>query len=684
MSLEGEATPWRPAARKSKGEGRSLQGVARGDAVLRSFNSKAMRPYVCGDAAVLLAGPSPGLLQVAGEAELLKVLGDREVLVVADAKALLAARNPLAAVVESCPAAIVVVGMPGDVAPTLAAFPSLPAVLQAPVSAIALERAARFARELAGRKSALSTLEIQLDRRNAELSELNQIGAALSAERDLKTLLALILTKSRHITSADAGSLYLIDKGGKSGQPDALRFVLPQNDSVTVAFQESRMPLNEESIAGHVALGGRAVSVADAYELPPGTPYSFPRSFDQKSGYRTKSMLVVPMRDHQGEIIGVIQLINKKTDATTLLQPSSVVDRLVVSFDRLDLDLMMSLASQAAVAITNARLIEDIKSLFDSFVLASVTAIESRDPTTSGHSNRVAELTVGLAQKIDGVSSGLFAPVSFTRDQIQEIRYASLLHDFGKVGVREKVLVKAKKLYFGEMLAVRQRFGMIKRTLEADFLRAKIACLESGSSREELSVLEGRHAKEQADIDRALELISRSNEPALLEADTANALLELPGRSYLDVDGVKRPYITPNELEALSIRRGSLSEQERVEIESHVTHTFRFLSQIPWTGEFARVPEIAFAHHEKLDGTGYPRRLGAKDIPLQSRMMTISDIFDALVAWDRPYKKAVPVEQALSILDDEARGGKLDTELLKVFIDARVFELTARRAAGGA
>jgi len=401
-----------------------------------------------------------------------------------------------------------------------------------------------------------------------------------------------------------------------------------------------------------------------------------------KSGYRTKSMLVVPMRDHQGEIIGVIQLINKKRDAAAVLKPSSVVERVVVSFDELDLDLVMSLASQAAVALVNTRLIEGIKALFESFVGASVTAIESRDPTTSGHSGRVAELTVGLAHKIDGASSGLYAPVRFSLDQIQEIRYASLLHDFGKVGVREKVLVKAKKLFFGEMLALRQRFGVIKRTVEADYLRAKVACLEAGGGREELLALEADHARKQAEIEIALEVIAKSNEPSVLDGETAHALLELPAKSYLDVDGVTRPYITANELEALSIKRGSLSEQERIEIESHVTHTFRFLSQIPWTGEFARVPDIAFAHHEKLDGTGYPRRLKAADIPLQSRMMTISDIFDALVAWDRPYKKAVPVPKALDILNDEAKQGKLDRELLQVFIEAKVFELTARRAAG--
>jgi HD-GYP domain-containing protein (c-di-GMP phosphodiesterase class II) len=555
-------------------------------------------------------------------------------------------------------------------------------VLAGPVSTLALERASKFAQDLARRKNKVSTLQGELARRNTELSELNKIGAALSAERDIKRLLTLILDKSRQITAADAGSLYLVVQGKDPGQPDTLKFVLAKNDSVQVAFQELLMPLDQTSIAGYVAVNGTAVNVADAYELPAGTPYNISRSFDVKSGYRTKSMLVVPMRDHQGDIIGVIQLINKKTDPAAILKPSSLVDRLVVSFDGLDLDLVMSLASQAAVALVNTRLLEDIKALFGSFVQASVTAIESRDPTTSGHSERVAELTMGLAKRVDGASAGIFAPVRFTHDQIQEIKFASLLHDFGKVGVREKVLVKAKKLYFGEMLALKQRFGVIKRTVEADYLRLKVSALETGASKDAIMALEVAHAQRQTDIDQALELIARSNEPSLLDGEAAKALTELPTLSYLDVDGVHRPYITANELESLSIRRGSLSDQERTEIESHVTHTFTFLSQIPWTGEFARVPEIAFAHHEKMDGTGYPRKLRANEIPLQSRMMTISDIFDALVAWDRPYKKAVPVEKALWILNDEAKQGKLDSDLLQVFIEARVYELTARRAAG--
>lgn len=641
-----------------------------------------MPTYVLGDPSALLAESRPDLVPVADAAQLLRLLADRDTLVVADAKLMLGAADLLSPAFAAGVSVPIVVGRPEDVTSTLTAFASVPAVLLAPVSNVALDRAARFAREVAGRKSAVSDLEGELARRNAELSELNKIGAALSAERDISRLLSLILDKSRKITAADAGSLYLVVRGEAPGQPDSLRFALAKNDSVPIAFQESRMPLDQTSIAGYVAVQGTAVNVADAYELPAGTPYSISKSFDLKSGYRTKSMLVVPMRDHQGEIIGVIQLINKKTEPAAILKPSSLVDRLVVSFDDLDLDLVMSLASQAAVALVNTRLIEDIRALFESFVQASVTAIESRDPTTSGHSGRVAELTVGLAQRIDGASVGVYAPVRFSRDQIQEIRYASLLHDFGKVGVREKVLVKAKKLFFGEMLALRQRFGVIKRTVEAEYLRAKVAKLEAGASRDELLLLDAEHATRQAGIDAALEVIVRSNEPTVLEAETAQALFELPALSYVDLDGVARPYITAHELDALSIRRGSLSEQERIEIESHVTHTYRFLSQIPWTGEFARVPEIAFAHHEKLDGTGYPRRLRAAEIPLQSRMMTIADIFDALVAWDRPYKKAVPVERALSILDDEAKQGKLDADLLRVFVEARVYELTARPGGG--
>jgi HD-GYP domain-containing protein (c-di-GMP phosphodiesterase class II) len=346
-----------------------------------------------------------------------------------------------------------------------------------------------------------------------------------------------------------------------------------------------------------------------------------------------------------------------------------------------DEELVTSLASQAAVAYENTRLIQEIKNLFDSFVRASVTAIESRDPTTSGHSGRVAILTVGTAERVDALDTGPFREVRFTRDQLQEIRYASLLHDFGKVGVREKVLIKGKKLYIGEMMVVRQRFAYIKRTLEAEHLRAKLDQVLAGrASPELLAQMDRTYDERQHEVDGLMRMITQANEPTILEEESFRALMDLPNRSFSDMDGNQLPFLTPNEVQALSIRRGSLSEKERREIESHVTHTYRFLSEIPWTGEYRRVPEIAYAHHEKLDGTGYPRKLPAADIPIQSKMMTICDIFDALVAWDRPYKKSVPVERALHILGDEAASGKLDKDLLGIFVEAKVYEKTLPKA----
>jgi response regulator RpfG family c-di-GMP phosphodiesterase len=306
-----------------------------------------------------------------------------------------------------------------------------------------------------------------------------------------------------------------------------------------------------------------------------------------------------------------------------------------------------------------------------------VTAIESRDPTTSGHSGRVATLTVGIAEAMDRLTTGPFREVTFTRDQLQEIHYASLLHDFGKVGVREKVLIKGKKLYVGEATLVRQRFAYIKRTLEAQHLRAKLEQVLSGRAVPELlAQMDREHEAQQAETDQLLQMVLQANEPTILEEDVVRALHDLPSRTYADMEGNRHPYLTPEELGALCIRKGSLTERERRDIESHVTHTFNFLSQIPWTGEYKRVPEIAFAHHERLDGSGYPRQLTAADIPIQSKMMAIADVFDALAAWDRPYKKAVPVERALDILRDEAHIGKLDGAILDLFVAARIYEKT--------
>ena len=605
------------------------------------------------------------------------------ILVLADADRLDAERDALAQWVKSGDARrtlLVGVATLADADGLIRRHPYLDDVMEKPVTALRLRL--RLDRALDGLNSrrVIQQLDTALARKSQDLHELNNIGVALSAQRDINKLLELILAKSRAITASDAGTLYLVKRGKEQGGGDRLGFELAQNDSVPVSFEQFTVPLDESSIAGYVALSGQIVNLADAYQLAPGTPFTISRSWDERSGYRTKSVLVVPMRDHQGTVIGVVQLINKKRDTKAVLRPVALVDEAVVPFTSVDEELVSSLASQAAVAFENTRLIQDIRHLFDSFVRASVTAIESRDPTTSGHSARVATLTVGLAEKVDAISAGPFREVSFTRDQLQEINYASLLHDFGKVGVREKVLIKGKKLYVGELLLLRQRFAYIKRTLEAEHLRAKLEQVSAGqASPELLGQMDRAYEKSQEEIDQILGMILQANEPTILEEESFRALMDLPNRTYTDGEGNRQPFLSPNELSALSIRKGSLSEKERREIESHVSHTFRFLSEIPWTGEFRRVPEIAYAHHEKMDGTGYPRKLAATDIPIQSRMMTISDIFDALVAWDRPYKKSVAVERALDILRDEARTGKLDIQLLDIFVEAKVYEKTLPR-----
>ena len=638
----------------------------------------------------LIAGELPAGItteEVDGLASLQSALeGKGSTLVLADAAHLDSERAALETWVRSGGnrrALLVCVAEPSEADEIVRRHPFIDDVLMKPVTAGRLRLRLERALDTINSRRVIEQLDSALVRKSQELHELNSIGVALSAERDINKLLELILAKSREITAADAGSLYLV-KRGKEHDPsadDQLSFELTQNHSVSVPFEKRTVPLNETSISGYAALTGNIVNVADAYHLPAGTPYKISRSFDEKSGYRTKSMLVVPMRDHDQKVIGVIQLINKKRDAKVVLRPVSLVEETVIPFTSVDEELASSLASQAAVAFENTKLIQDIRHLFHSFVKASVTAIESRDPTTSGHSGRVATLTVGLAEALDSLDHGPFRDVTFTPDQMQEINYASLLHDFGKVGVREKVLIKGKKLYVGEMLLIRQRFSYIKRSLEADYLRAKLEQIQSGrGSADLLAQMDRNYDQGKDELDQILKMVLQSNEPTILEEESFRTLMDLTTRTFTDLEGNRQPYLTPNEVSALSIRKGSLSEKERREIESHVTHTFHFLSQIPWTGEFRRVPEIAYAHHEKMDGTGYPRRLSASQIPLQSRMMAISDIYDALVAWDRPYKKAVAVERALDILRMEAGSGKLDAPVLDVFVEAKVYEKTLPRA----
>ena len=511
--------------------------------------------------------------------------------------------------------------------------------------------------------------------REREIAELTRIGVALSTERDLPTLLAMILEQARHLSSADAGSLYLVER--RDGAEPVLRFKLSQNFTLpALPFAEYTVALDASSVAGAVAVTGEAIAFDDAYALGPADRFAFNRSFDEKFGYRTRSMVTIPMRTHRDETVGVLQLINRKRSANARLATADDVAREVVPFDAYAVTLVSALASQAAVAIENGQLYADIERLFEGFVMASVTAIESRDPTTSGHSSRVAALTTALATAVDRSASGPYASVRFTREEMRELRYASLLHDFGKVGVREQVLVKQKKLYPSDLALIRHRFEFLLQRADLQYERERAQyLLEHGRADYEAARqrLDRARAESRDQLTRFLDAIVRANEPTVLPEGTFGELHEIAARLYVDFDGTEQALLRDDELRYLMIDRGNLDERERREIESHVTHTYRFLDQIPWTRELRGIPGIAWGHHEKLDGTGYPRGVHAGDIPVQTRMMTISDIYDALTATDRPYKRAVPVERALAILGDEAKHGHLDAALLAAFVEARVY-----------
>jgi len=412
-----------------------------------------------------------------------------------------------------------------------------------------------------------------------------------------------------------------------------------------------RTPLGV-GIAGTVAQTGNAINLPDAYGDP-----RFNRAVDLSTGYRTTSLLCVPMFNATGDVVGVIQALNKRGGV----------------FGEDDEELLLALGGQAASAVENALLHEEIQRLFEGFVKASVVAIESRDPTTAGHSERVARLTLGLAAAVEQDDKGAYAGIHFTPEQRMEIRYAALLHDFGKVGVREHVLVKANKFHPHELAMVEARFDYARRSLEAESLKRQRDRIIAGESPgkvllEEEGVLEAR----LREIDAALELVRRCNKPTVLPAGISGPLAELARVGFPGPDGTRHTLLSETEVDLLSIPKGSLSPAERLEIQSHVTHTFRFLSQIPWTRNLKRVPEIAAAHHEKLDGTGYPLAIPAESIGIESRMMAIADIFDALTVSDRPYKKAVAPDLALEIIEAEVKEGKLDGDLFRVFHEADV------------
>ena len=531
-------------------------------------------------------------------------------------------------------------------------------------------------------------VDAQLDQ-----EDLINIGKSLSGEKDMEKLLRLILYLSKKITGADAGSIYLVEEDEAGTK--RLRFKYSHTFSRVIPLEEFVMDMNKKSISGYVAVTGEVLNIPDAYKISELAPYKFNPYFDRQHNYISRSQLVVPMKNHLNEIIGVIQLLNSKeshragkkyeNEAFEIqLDTLKDFDEYVVTFDERYNSLMEAIAGQAAVAIENNRLINQIQMQFEEFVKASVTAIESRDPATSGHSFRVAEICKELAAAVNDVAAGYLGSFHFTENDIRELEFASLLHDFGKVYIDLNIFQKAKKLYPKDLENLKLRLDYLYRFMELGYNSREIEMLDSLTRQSGTCTADDvkkLHDEKTARLNRITEIkaiLVQLNEPTITDRDPETTLkeilAEIEGLECIDPSGGRIDILTLSDRTNLMIKRGSLNDEERCEIESHVIETYKFVSKIPWPPEYRRIPEIALRHHEKLDGTGYPDKLKGRDATsLQSRMMSIADIFDALVAQDRPYKKSVPIDRVIKILKEEAGANKLDPDLVDLFIDKQIY-----------
>ncbi|MCG6946700.1 MAG: GAF domain-containing protein [Deltaproteobacteria bacterium] len=490
-----------------------------------------------------------------------------------------------------------------------------------------------------------------------QIKRLNQIGIALTSETHLPTLLELIVLEVRGFTRADAGSLYSVDR-------NQLRFEVAQNDTLAArknevyeSFRPYPMPLDKTSIAGYVAITGETLNISDVYELAGDEEYRFNPAFDDRNRYRTRSMLVVPIRTHQNEILGVLQLINSLDEQNN-----------VIVFDSEQEDLVASLASQAAATIQNARLINAVHEIFAALVRYSASAIDARSPHTAGHSRRVATYSMRLARSVNEETEGILADMFFSDKELEELNYAAWLHDIGKIGVREELLERVDRLTPASMELISTRFEAIKLAVARDFESRRR--VEGGSKETDHIELE----KRLREVDKDLEFIRKINKAMRLNTEEIRRIEKIQTKSFRNARGEVRAYLSEAEVHHLSLPSGNLTGKEFQEVRGHVLQTLNIINKIPFTNDLERIPVIAAAHHEKLDGSGYPLGLTASDITIQARILGIADVYDALTASDRPYRGAMPVQEALQHLIKEVEEGKLDRNLVDLFVRKKLYE----------
>ena len=519
------------------------------------------------------------------------------------------------------------------------------------------------------------------------LEQLNEIGASLSAERNIDRLLESILLAAKTITRADGGTLYLLteEDGAKR-----LKFEIMRTESLNIAmggttgtpipfypihlYGKDGKP-NNQMVAAFAALTGQTVNIADAYTAE-GFDFNGTRNFDKKTGYRSKSFLTVPMKNHENETIGVLQLINSQ-------EPASGE---VVAFSDADQSLAESLASQAAIALTNRQLINQLEALFESFIAMINTAIDEKSPYTGGHCQRVPELTMMLAEAVNETKPGPFRDFDMSDKDRYELKIAGLLHDCGKVTTPVHVVDKATKLeaIFDRIHLVDTRFEVLKRDAEIELLRASAALQQQGldelSLRERGNQLEQSYKARLRQFDQDREFLRKCNIGGeFMPPEAQEHVKKIAEYKWLDQSGNTAHFLTDDEIENLSIPRGTLTGKEREIINYHIIATIKMLEALPWPKHLRHVPEYAGGHHERMDGKGYPRGLTREQMSVQARVMGIADIFEALTARDRPYKKGKTLTESLQILGKFKEGGHIDPDLFDVFIRRKVYQRYAEQ-----
>jgi HD-GYP domain-containing protein (c-di-GMP phosphodiesterase class II) len=498
------------------------------------------------------------------------------------------------------------------------------------------------------------------------LYQLVKIGLGLSSEKNIDRLLERIVREARNFTNADGGTLYI-----RENERELLDFAIVQNDSLGVFMGGSgeviswpSVPLrlednqeNHRNVSAHCALTGEPVNISDVYDAE-GYDFQGTRDFDASTGYRSRSMLVIPLRDHEDEVIGVLQLLNAKDRETGA----------VVPFPEHEVGMVMSLASQAAIALTKMRLVRGLENLMDAFVRTIGDAIDEKSPYTAGHVFRVANLTEQIALEVNRADSGKFGPVNFSADELAEIRMAAWLHDVGKITTPEHLMDKATKLQ-----SIFDRMELIRHRVEISKLNDELIRLENEPCpRTEARLSPVRHGtvareEEWQEIVNFLDRINLGGEG--LPAESIEKVRRLSGMTYA-MSGMELPLLAPDEVENLCVQKGTLTAAERKVMNHHVEMSIRMLEGLPFPKKLRNVPTYAGMHHEKLNGTGYPRGLGSEAIPLPARMLALADVLEALTAADRPYKHGKMLSEAMSILEGMVGRGDLDGDLCDLVVES--------------